>query len=79
MALLKKLFHEINIDRYGNILHKQITIITENDIQLAETYKRYSYIPGDDLSSADKLIQDYSQIAWTPSVIAAAQARRNIK
>ena len=79
MAITKQLSEEITIDRYGNILHKQITTIIEDGKELAETFHRASYMPGDDVSTSAKSVQDYSKIAWTPSVIAAAQSRRKIK
>ena len=75
MALTKEITTEITIDRYKNILQRDIISIVEDGKILTETYHRSSYMPGTDVTNAHQMVKDHSAIAWTPDVIAATKAR----
>ena len=77
MAITKELSTEIIIDRYKNIMQRDIISIVEDGKILTETYHRRSYMPGDDVTNANQMVKDHSAIAWTPDVIAATKARIN--
>jgi hypothetical protein len=53
---------------------REATIIQRDGEDIAKTYHRWSFVPGDDVSFMPANVQAVAQSAWTPEVIAAYQA-----
>lgn len=67
------------IELYGEhqILQvREVTTIERDGQEVARTYHRWSFTPGDDVSAMPANVQAVAQAAWTPEVIAAFEAMR---
>lgn len=69
------MYNEIKrIDRVeiinGSIIQvREVTIITKDDVEIARTYHRWCFNPGDDISEMPQEVKDISSIVWTEEVI----------
>lgn len=76
MSLQKtELVDEITISAEGSVFVRKIVTITENSAEISKSFSRTSYYPGQDLTGVDQKVVDYCNMAWTPEVIAAYQAK----
>ena len=49
----------------GNIIQvREVTIITEDDVEIARTYHRWSFTKGDDISYMPQEVKDIAQVVW---------------
>lgn len=53
---------------------REATTIAKDGQEVAKTYHRSSFAPGDNLSSLPETIQKMAQEAWTPEVVASHKA-----
>lgn len=54
----------------GSIIQvREVTIITEDDDEIARTYHRWSFNPGDDVSSMPQEVKNIAAVVWTEEVI----------
>lgn len=75
MSLLEtKLIDQITVTESGIILVREVTRITRDGVQIAETYHRTSICPGEDLTGQPAQVANIANAAWTPEVIAAFEA-----
>ena len=68
-----------SIDRVEVVVHsilqvREATSIIRDDVEIAKTYRRWLFAPGDDVSAMPANVQAIAQAAWTPEVISAYQA-----
>ena len=74
MALTEtKLIDQITVTENGTILVREATRILKDGQQMAQTFHRWSFVPGDDVSSMPQNVQDIANVTWTPEVIKAYQ------
>jgi hypothetical protein len=75
MALTEtKAIDKIEVVGLGHLQVREATTIMRGEEQVAKTYHRWSFAPGDDVSAMPANVQAIAQAAWTPEVIAAYQA-----
>ena len=76
MALTKEVvIDKIEVVENGIIQVRQATRIIENGAQLSQSYHRWSFFPGQDVSDQPANVQAICAAAWTEEVIAAYQAQ----
>lgn len=75
MALSEtKAIDQITVTENGIILVREATRVLRDDVQIAETYHRWSIAPGDDVSTMPENVQAICNTTWTPEVISAHKA-----
>lgn len=70
-----KKIDKIEITDTGNILVRESIAIMRGDEIVAQTFHRYSFEPGSDVSSMPTNVQEIAAATWTDSVIADYKAR----
>lgn len=76
MALTEtKTIDQITVTENGTLLVREATRVLRDGTQIAETYHRWSFTPGSDVSAMPQNVQDIAATAWTPEVIAAYEAQ----
>jgi cell division FtsZ-interacting protein ZapD len=76
MALSEvKVIDKIEVIENGTVQVREATRILKDGEQIAQTYHRWSFVPGSDVSSMPANVQAIANVAWTPEVIAAYQAQ----
>lgn len=74
MALTEtKIIDQITVTENGTLLVREATRVLRDGTQIAETYHRWSFAPGSDVSEMPQNVQDIAETAWTPEVIAEYQ------
>ena len=77
MALTEtKVIDKIEVVENGTLQVREATRILKDGEQIAQTYHRWSFAPGSDVSAMPANVQAIAQVAWTPEVIAAYQAQQ---
>ena len=77
MALTEtKVIDKIEVVETGHIQVREATRILKDGEQIAQTYHRWSFAPGSDVSAMPANVQAIAQVTWTPEVIAAYQAQQ---
>ena len=76
MALTEtKTIDQITVTENGTLLVREATRVLRDGTQIAETYHRWSFTPGSDVSTMPENVQAICSITWTPEVIAAYQEK----
>ena len=76
MALTEtKKIDRIEVVENGTLQVREATRILKDGEQIAQTFHRWSFAPGSDVTEMPANIQAIAQAAWTPEVIAAYQAQ----
>ena len=76
MALTEtKLIDKIEVVENGIVQVREATRIMRDGEQIAQTYHRWSFTPGQDVSDQPANVQAIAQAVWTPEVVAAYQAQ----
>ena len=76
MALTEqKVIDKIEVVENGTLQVREATRILKDGDQIAQTYHRWSFAPGSDVSEMPANVQAIATAAWTPAVIAAYQAQ----
>ena len=70
-----KVIDKIEVVENGIIQVREATRILKDGQQIAQTYHRSSFTPGQDLTGQPANVQAICAAAWTPAVIAAYQAQ----
>ncbi len=77
MALTEtKVIDKIEVVENGTVQVREATRILKDGEQIAQTFHRWSFAPGSDVSSMPANVQAIAQAAWTPEVISAYQAQQ---
>ena len=76
MALTEtKVIDQITVTENGTLLVREATRVLRDGEQIAQTFHRWSFTPGSDLSEMPQNVKDIANVTWTPEVIAAYQAQ----
>ena len=76
MALTEqKVIDKIEVVENGTLQVREATRILKDGDQIAQTYHRFSFSPGSDISDQPANVQAIAAAAWTPAVIAAYEAQ----
>jgi hypothetical protein len=76
MALTEtKVIDQITVTENGTLLVREATRVLRDDVQIAHTFHRWSFVPGADLSEMPQNVKDIANVTWTPEVITAYQAQ----
>ena len=76
MALTEqKVIDKIEIVENGTLQVREATRILKDGNQIAQTYHRWGFAPGSDISEMPANVQAIAAAAWTPAVIAAYEAQ----
>ena len=77
MALTKEqAIDKIEVVENGTLQVREATRILKDGEQIAQTYHRWSFAPGSDVSEMPANVQAIAAAAWTPEVIAAYKAQQ---
>lgn len=77
MALSEvKVIDKIEIVENGTLQVREATRILKDGEQIAQTYHRWSFAPGSDVSEMPANVQAIAAAAWTEEVVAAYQAQQ---
>jgi hypothetical protein len=60
---------QIEITRDGHVLVRRALLILEDDVEIAKTYHRTSYVPGENVDNEDIRVKDIAGVVWTPAVV----------
>jgi DNA-binding transcriptional LysR family regulator len=69
-----KVIDQIIVTENGTVLYREATRILKDDEQIAQTFRRTSLTPGQDLTGHPANVVTIAEAAWTPECIAAYQA-----
>ena len=76
MALTEqKVIDKIEVVENGTLQVREATRILKDGDQIAQTYHRWSFAPGSDISEMPANVQAIATAVWTPEVIAAYEAQ----
>lgn len=76
MSLTKEvLIDKIEIVESGIVQVRQVTRIMEDGNQLSQSYHRWSIAPGQDYSDQEDNVKAICNVAHTPAIVAAYQAK----
>lgn len=76
MALTEaKTIDQITVTENGIVLVREATRVLRDGTQIAETYHRWSFAPGSDVSEMPQNVQNIAATVWTPEVIAEHEAQ----
>ena len=76
MALTEqKVIDKIEVVENGTLQVREATRILKDGDQIAQTYHRWSFAPGSDVSEMPANVQAIASAAWTPEVIAEYEAQ----
>jgi hypothetical protein len=70
-----KVIDKIEVVENGTLQVREATRIMKDGNQVAQTYHRFSFSPGSDISEMPANVQAIAAAAWTPAVIAAYEAQ----
>lgn len=70
-----KVIDRIEVTENGIVQVREATRISRDGEQIAQTYHRWAFAPGSDVSEMPANVQAIAAAAWTPEVIAAYQAQ----
>jgi cell division FtsZ-interacting protein ZapD len=71
-----KVIDKIEVVENGTLQVREATRILKDGEQIAQTYHRWSFAPGSDVSEMPANVQAIAAAAWTPEVIAAYEAQQ---
>ena len=78
MALTEtKTIDQITVTENGTVLVREATRILKDGVQIAQTFHRWSFAPGQDVSEMPANVQAICNTAWSPEVIEAYQNSLN--
>ncbi len=60
----------------GHLQVRRATTVTRDGEEIARTYHRVVYAPGDDIGHETAEVQAIAAVVWTPAAIAAFRARQ---
>lgn len=76
MSLTKEIvIDRIEVIENGTVQVRQATRIKEDDIQLSQSFHRWSITPGQDYSEQPDNVKSICELTHTPEVIAAYQSQ----
>lgn len=77
MTIIKStVIDQVTVIENGTILYREVTRISDGDVQISQTFHRTSLVPGHDLAGQPANVAAIAQAAWTSDVVAAYQAEQ---
>ena len=70
-----KTVDQITVTENGTVLVREATRVLRDDVQIAQTFHRWSFAPGQDVSEMPENVKAICNVTWTPEVIEAYQAQ----
>jgi len=67
---------QITVTENGTVLYREANRIFKDGKQIAQTYKRFSLAPAQDLTGVPSNVASICTVTWTPEVIAAYEAQQ---
>ena len=64
-----KVIDQITATENGTILVREATRIIKDGQQIAQTFHRWSFAPGSDISEMPQQVQSIASVVWTEEVI----------
>ena len=74
MALTETFAYKIEVNEDRSIGVRRADIVLKDDVEIARSYHRSVFQPGDDVSGEVQAVQDVAAVVWTPEVVAAHEA-----
>ena len=72
MALTESFAYKIEINEINSSIGvRRADIISKDGVEIARSYHRDLFNPGDDLTGQPQKVQDVAAVVWTDDVIAA--------
>jgi hypothetical protein len=71
-----KVIDKIEVVENGTLQVREATRIMKDGEQIAQTYHRWSFAPGSDISAMPANVQAIAMAAWTDDVIAEYQQQQ---
>ena len=71
-----KVIDKIEVVENGTLQVREATRILKDGEQIAQTYHRWSFAPGSDVSEMPANVQAIASAAWTSEVVTAYQAQQ---
>lgn len=71
----QKIIDKIEIVETGAILAREVTCIFNGDRIIAQTFHRWSFAPGSDVSKMPQNVQAVANAIWTDDIVAAYVTR----
>jgi hypothetical protein len=77
MALTEvKVIDKIEIVENGSVQIREVTRIMKDGAEIAHTYHRWTFAPGQNIADQPEKVQAICNVAWTDEVIAAYAAQQ---
>ncbi len=74
MSLTESFAYKIEINENNSSIGvRRADIILKDSVEIARSYHRTSFMPGDDLSEQPQEVQDIAAVVWTDEVLATYQ------
>ena len=70
----QKIIDKIEVVETGAILVREVTRVFNGDELIAQSFHRWSFAPGSDVSAMPENVQAVANSAWTDDVVAAYNA-----
>ena len=70
-----KVIDQITVTESGIVMYREATRVLKDGEQIAETYHRTTLQPGQDLTGQPTNVVAICEVAWTPEVVQAYQAK----
>ena len=74
MALSETQAYKIEINEGRSIGVRRADIVLKDGVEIARSYKRFLYNPGDDVTAEPQDVQAVASLIWTDEVVAAYEA-----
>ena len=66
---------QIIVELNGIILVRTSNVITDGTAEIAQSYSRTSFVPGQDLTEQPNNVVAIAKLTWTPEIISAYQTQ----
>ena len=71
----QKIIDKIEVVETGAILVREATRVFNGDELIAQTFHRWSFAPGSDISAMPETVRAVANAVWTEDVVVAYEAR----
>jgi len=75
MALRETFAYRVEVKENKCLNVRKADIVLKDDVEIARSYHRTTFAPGDDVSTQPQEVQDVAELVWTEQVVADYQAK----
>ena len=68
--------YQVEVTEDGHVQVRRATRIYKDGVEIGKTYHRHVLAPGTDTKDEVKKVKDIANVAWTPEVIVAYEAKK---